>query len=283
MSGLQIKAPRERVLVGAADALLRPLSWGRRHAVPGPPVARVLLLRLERIGDLLMTLEAIALARQTWPGATIDLAVGSWNVPLAKLVPGITTVHTADLPWLAREREGDRWTTLVSRARAWKREQYDIVVNFEPDIRTNFLAWLAGAPRRYGYWTGGGGSFLTAADTFDPAAHVGVNATRLIRAAAADIDPSSATRPAAADASGRARLDVPADVLVRARALLSPLARPWVGVHVSGGRESKQWHLDRFADVARRLASERGASIVLTGSEADRPMVDTVAGQLGRC
>ena len=64
----------------------------------------------------------------------------------------------------------------------------------------------------------------------------------------------------------------------RARRRGSPGARrPWIGVHVSGGRESKQWHLDRFADVARRLARERGASIVLTGSEADRPMVERVA------
>ena len=110
MPGLQIKAPRERALVGAADALLRPLTWiGRRRPTPAGPVARVLLLRLERIGDLLMTLEAIALARRTWPGATIDLAVGSWNLPLANLIPGIGTVHTADVPWLAREREGDRW------------------------------------------------------------------------------------------------------------------------------------------------------------------------------
>ena len=122
MPGLQIYAPRERALVGAADALLRPLSWvGRHRADPGLRVARVLLLRLERIGDLLMTLDAIALARRTWPDATIDLAVGSWNLPLAKLIPGLGTIHTVDVPWLARERAGDPWTTLIKDARAWKR------------------------------------------------------------------------------------------------------------------------------------------------------------------
>jgi ADP-heptose:LPS heptosyltransferase len=47
-------------------------------------------------------------------------------------------------------------------------------------------------------------------------------------------------------------------------------------VHASGGRESKQWHLDRFAAVARALARERGATIVLTGSTADRPLIDHV-------
>jgi ADP-heptose:LPS heptosyltransferase len=73
---------------------------------------------------------------------------------------------------------------------------------------------------------------------------------------------------------------VPADVRARAVALIKTTGRPAIGVHVSGGRESKQWHLDRFASVARRLAEERGATIVLTGSAADRSMVDAVRAQL---
>lgn len=273
MRGLQIHARRERVLVGTADTLLQPLAWIRR--LGGPPtgsVNRVLLLRLERIGDLLMTLDAIAAARAAWPEAAIDLAVGSWNAPLARLIPGIATVRTADVPWLAREGAGDSWPTLIARAREWRRDRYDLVVNFEPDIRSNVLAWLTGATRRYGYWTGGGGALLTHAAAFEPTTHVSVNAGRLIRAAAG--------LPEATAAPAATRLDVPAEAKARARARLAGANRPWVGVHVSGGRESKQWHLDRFADVARRLARERGASIVLTGSQADRPLVNAVMARL---
>jgi hypothetical protein len=160
---LQIQATRERALVATADAMLRPLAWLRR-AAPVRPVRRVLLLRLERIGDLLMTREAIGLARAVWPAAQIDLAVGSWNASLAALIPGITTVHTIDVPWLAREGKGHGWAEMRRRARAWKSPGYDVVINFEPDIRSNALAWLSGAPHRVGYWTGGGGPFLTTRD-----------------------------------------------------------------------------------------------------------------------
>ena len=59
-----------------ADTLLAPLALWRQ---PPRRDDRILLLRLERIGDLSMTLEAIADARRAWPEATIDLAVGSWN------------------------------------------------------------------------------------------------------------------------------------------------------------------------------------------------------------
>jgi ADP-heptose:LPS heptosyltransferase len=51
-------------------------------------------------------------------------------------------------------------------------------------------------------------------------------------------------------------------------------------MHVSGGRESKQWHLDRFADAARQLAAEAHGTIVLTGAPGDRALVDDVAARL---
>jgi len=274
MAGLQIYAPRERRLVAAADAVLSPLGWFRRRPAASASVTRVLLLRLERIGDLLMTLDAIAAARTAWPGATIDLAVGSWNRDLAQLIPGIGTVITIDVPWLAREGTGDRWSALVARAREW-RGRYDVVVNFEPDIRSNFLVWLTGAPRRAGYWTGGGGSFLSDALEFEPASHVSDNSLRLIRAAAGGSALATSSPP-----TTPVRLDVPADARARAAALLGGARRPIVGVHVSGGRESKQWHLDRFAEVSQRLARERSATIVLTGAAADRPMVDLVRSHL---
>ena len=63
---LQIYDARERVAVGVADArAARPSA--RRSALRGGAArgrsARILLLRLERIGDLLMTLDAIAAVR----------------------------------------------------------------------------------------------------------------------------------------------------------------------------------------------------------------------------
>ncbi len=265
---LQIPNPRERAMVAAADAALRPLRWLQRRPAAAEP-KRVLLLRLERIGDLLMVLGAIAGARAAWPDAEIDLAVGSWSLPLARLIPGIARVHTADVPWLARDNGGDSWPALIAKARRWRRQGYDLVLNFEPDIRSNFLAWLTGAPRRYGYWTGGGGAFLTDALGYQPAQHVSVNAEALIAHAAGRV---IARRPPA-------DLSVPQEARARVVSLLGT-KRPLVGVHVSGGRESKQWQLDRFAEVARDVARQRQAAIVLTGSEADRPMVQSVRNQL---
>ncbi len=269
--GLQIYEPRERLLVGAADLLLSPLAWRRRPAPPDAP-GRVLLLRLERIGDLLMTRDAIAAVRARWPSADIDLVVGSWNASLAAMIDGPSRVHTLDVPWLAREGTGLSWAALIGAARRWHRERYDVVVNFEPDIRSNLLAWLSGAPVCVGYWTGGGGALLTHALAYDPAAHVSTNAHRLLD----EHWPVPTDRPA----SAVPRPDAAAEAATADLLRTVPGASRWIGIHASGGRESKQWHLDRFAAVAAAIAREHDAVIVLTGGPGDRPQVDAVKARL---
>jgi len=270
---LQIYDPRERALVRLADALLAPVGWltPATNATATAP-RRILLLRLERIGDLLMILGALADVRAAFPSATIDLVVGSWNRDLATLIPGITRVETMDVPWLAREARGASWSDLIRQARSWRAQHYDLVINFEPDVRSNLLARVSGARRRLGYWTGGGRSLLTESFEYEPKRHVADNARQLVARATG--------REAADGQRALPHLELPADAKAAATELLGSSHGPLVGVHVSGGRESKQWHLDRFADVARTLATTRDATIVLTGGPGDRALVDDVKRRL---
>ena len=101
---LQIANPRERAAVAAADAVLRlaRMARPRRSRPPAAEVRRILVLRLERIGDLLMSLPALHAIRRRAPQAAIDLVVGSWNEALARQVAGIDGIETMDAPWLAR-------------------------------------------------------------------------------------------------------------------------------------------------------------------------------------
>jgi lipopolysaccharide heptosyltransferase II len=268
---LQIYDWRERWAVGLADAGLRvlaaPSRLARSPGSPAPP-RRVLVLRLERIGDLLMTHEALALLRSRLPSADIDLVVGSWNGPLAHAMAVANRVDPLDAPWLARDRPGSSWTRLRAHARGWRRLGYDLAINLEPDIRSNLLLWWSGAARRVGYFTGGGGALLTDAAAYDPALHTHNNAMRLVRL----VTPGAAAAPSASP-----RLQLPEAAHERARGLLAPaLGAMCIGIHASGGRPVKQWHAGRFAEVATALAREYRATIVLTGAPADAAIVREV-------
>jgi lipopolysaccharide heptosyltransferase II len=270
---LQIPYRQERILVGLADAGLaaaKRLGWpgaSKSHAVASP--RRILLLRLERVGDLVMVLDAIAMLRAMVPDAAIDLVVGSWNRALADVTPGVH-VEALDVPWMARGRRGLSWPGLVRRARAWRHKDYDLAINFEPDIRSNLLLALSGARRRVGFASGGGGAVLTDAMAPDPHAHVAENARALVAHALAPLPVPDAWEVA------RTRLHLPDDARRKAVELIGTSAHavPLVGIQPAAGRRIKEWDPARFAEVGAGLVRGRGASVMLIGSSADKPVLD---------
>jgi heptosyltransferase-2 len=312
---LQIYDPRERVLVGVADAGLAVaaavarLAPARRRRERGAP-RRILLLRLERIGDLLMSAPGIAAVRHFAPDAEIDLIVGSWNASIARLIPGIDRVETLDASWLSRGSGGGgggagasttdaargfqraaNMGTLMAQARGWRTRGYDLAINFEGDIRSHLLVALSGATERAGFTMAGGGPLLTRRFEFDPRQHTTANALRLVTDTFAALGVGDPPRPGHGERAGVRglagapagappfRLQLPALARERAAALLGREPRV-IALHASGGRAIKQWPPERFAAAAARVAREYDATLVLTGSPGDRPIVDEVRAKL---
>jgi ADP-heptose:LPS heptosyltransferase len=269
MSRLTIDDRRERSLVTVADALLLPVAIRRvfRHRPTAPP-RRILCFRLERLGDLLMTLPALADLRALAPDASIDLVVGSWNRDLASAIAAVNRVETLDADWLTRgATRGATPIGLALKAAAWRSRRYDLAINFEPDIRTNIAIAAAGARRAVGFGSGGGGALLDEALEYDAAGHTIDNARALVHAALGR----------APDGEVESSLRIPDASRAEAARLLAPFTGAvTIGMHVSGGRAVKQWPETRFRALADRLVRDRSAAIVLTGTPDDRAQVDIV-------
>ena len=287
---LEIYSPRERWAVGLADLGLSALALpdrllrdrDRRRLAP----RRVLLLRLERIGDLLMTLGAIRAVRAAAPDAAIDLVVGSWNEAIARLVQEVTLVETLDLPWLARGAGATPWQALPARAQAWRSREYDLAINFEGDVRSHALMRMSGAGRRVGFGHAGGAALLTDVVAHDAGLHVADNGLALVERAF-ELAPGSLPGPRTARGAAAWRLAPPEAARGAARAVVAQLAgsasaleAPWLAVHAPAGRQVKQWPPDRFADAAAALARRMGAMVVLTGEPADAALVADIETRL---
>ena len=242
---LQIYDARERALVGLADGALGLLAWlrrplGRRAAVSSP--RRILVLRLERIGDLLMTLPALADLRSLRRAAEIDLVVGEWNLHLAQAIPAVNRVEALSARWLARGDRGSGLPALLREASRWRSRRYDLAINFEPDIRSNLLLAASGSRWRAGWASGGGGALLDLALDFDPGAHTTDNA------------PPAGLRDLSAGAGRRTRphLAIPERAARDADDRLAGRAKgPVIGIHASGGRHVKQWEPEKFRRPGR--------------------------------
>jgi ADP-heptose:LPS heptosyltransferase len=268
-TGNRVYEPSERLLIGALDLPGR-LTLGLLKALRRAPeidlaaVRRVLVLRLDRIGDVFMSLPALADLRAALPHAHLRLAVGQWSAEATRTAP-VDDVLIWNAPWVGRRDEGaDGLRTLMKKARAFRREGIDLAIDLQGDIRASLLLWTTGARVRVGYANTGGAYLLTHVVPLDETVSW-VEQNRRAIALATD-------QPVGARG---------VDVLTQderdfARRLFENLAldarRPVVAIHPSGGRLVKQWPIARWAEVAARLQREHNATVLITGSTADRPL-----------
>jgi len=277
-TGTRVASPAERALLASADLPLR--LFGRAPVLDGPPLAadrvhEILVLRLDRIGDLLMSLPALADLRRAYPGAHIRLAVGRWSEEIARRAP-VDEVLVWSAPWVGRPSEGaETWRALWAHARALRASRPDLALDLQGDVRASGLMALTGARERVGYANTGGARLLTRVVPLDETVSWIEQNRRAVAAAAG---------PAAIGSAARVELLTAAD-RQRARDLLAAAGldghRPLVGLHASGGRPVKQWATGRWREVAQRLQREFGAVFLLTGTAADRPLAEEVARGLG--
>jgi len=275
----RIYDPGERLLLGALDLpgrlLAGALRLGRRRPAPPPAdlasIREVLVLRLDRIGDVIMSLPALADLRSALPRARIRLAVGKWSAEIARVAP-VDEVLIWSAPWVGRASEGaDGFGELARRARALRKEGLDLAIDLQGDVRAALLMRLTGARRRIGYANTGGGWLLSDVVPLDETVSWVEQNRRAVSAVVGTAAGETVDLLNAEERGFGRRLVADLEIA---------LCRPLVAVHPGGGRAVKQWDVARWAEVAVRLQREFQATILITGSEADRPLTAELARRL---
>ncbi|MBC5825721.1 MAG: glycosyltransferase family 9 protein [Candidatus Eremiobacteraeota bacterium] len=103
---------------------------------------RILLIRTDRVGDLVLSTPAIASFRRSWPQARIEALVTPYTEPILRYSPDVDAVHVL-APGMRRQQ-----------ARAFVRRlatDADLVVALAPRTADYRLAAWTRAPRRIGY------------------------------------------------------------------------------------------------------------------------------------
>lgn len=281
-TGNRIYEPGERLLVGALDLPLRAalgtarlFGYGRSAPLDLAAVREVLVLRLDRIGDVLMSLPALADLRAALPQARIRLAVGRWSAEIAQGAP-VDEVLVWSAPWVGRAHEGaEPLRALLRRARALREAPLDLALDLQGDVRANLLLAASGARHRVGYANTGGGALLSSVVPLDETVSW-VEQNRRAVAQALGLEAPQARAPGPTPGASRPVDPLrPPDRDFAARLfenLRLGQRGPVVGIHPSGGRLVKQWPVERWAELAAGLERRFDAELVFTGSQADQPL-----------
>jgi ADP-heptose:LPS heptosyltransferase len=151
-----------------------------------PTVPRILLIRPDHLGDLVLTTPVLHTLRTHAPNAHITMMVGPWSSEIVARHPDIDQLITFPFPGFQRTPQKP-WTPyflLFSAAQQLLRSKYDLVINLRPDFWWGAaLIYLARIPHRIGYAIKPGTAFLTNALLFTSPEHWTVSNLRLASAA----------------------------------------------------------------------------------------------------
>ncbi len=277
--------------------LLYLLAWiGRmlliRHTPVFPP-HRILLIKPDHLGDVLLATPALAQVRQQFPQATIVALIGPWSAFMLADHPAVDALVTLPFPGFDRQQRiaPPRRNVLLSLrtviqpygllfyyATLMRAGHFDAALLLRDDHWWGAaLALLAGIPSRVGYAAPECRPFLSHALPWNPAEHVTAQALKLVAALgntawkSDDQQPALYFAPSAADQIwARAWLDGQS---------IGPDHR-LVVIHPGTGGAAKQWPVAYWAAVANTLASVPHIRLVLTGGPGEEALVHALASQM---
>ncbi|MDQ3907302.1 MAG: glycosyltransferase family 9 protein [Acidobacteriota bacterium] len=225
----------------------------------------VLVIDFGQMGDVMLSLPALAAVRHRFPRARVTVAVGKPGrqiVELAGVADEVLTVDRVEL------RDGFAPASLWKIARLVRdvrRRRFDFVVDLHSLSETNLLGFLSGAPRRlYSRRPGRSLDFLS---NFSPAPPV---EDREKHAVDRYLDVLAPLKVGEVSRVPRLPLREDAERAVEKIFRREKIAgdAPLVGLFPGAGHASRQWRLERFADLADRVArNDDLRAVVFLGPE----------------
>jgi ADP-heptose:LPS heptosyltransferase len=234
-------------------------------------IRSILVVKLDHLGDVLLTIPAMRRLRELCPEARITALVGSWARPLIEAEQCIDEVLTYDFFAASSARTCRRLNDADYRQLRdlFACRRFDLAVDLRRESDTREFLWLSGATITAGYANRGEHDWLTIAIPWDdvnavqpPRRHVSLDALRLVEMIAL-----SARADAISDYQLIGSEDETAERILAN--LLPAEPGPLVGLHPGAGRAIKCWPPERYAQIADRLIDQFGATVILFGTEAD--------------
>lgn len=142
----------DRITLAHADFAFEP-ERTRVETDAKPVIRRILILKLDHLGDLIMGLPALKRLRHYFADAHIDLVVGSWNVAMARDLELADRVLAFDaFPRNSSEEEPNVSATL-GFFRSQITNEYDLAIDLRTDTDTRQLLHAAKARLKAGVGT----------------------------------------------------------------------------------------------------------------------------------
>jgi ADP-heptose:LPS heptosyltransferase len=239
---------------------------------------RILAVRLDNLGDVLVTTPALHAIKTSLPGVRLTLLAGPVGAQVAELNPDIDGIIIYEAPWMdpwhKLPQDSQREQEMIARVR---REHFDAAIIFtsyhQSALPAAYLCYLADIPLRLAASIDGPGSLLTTRHK---------HPERMMHEVERGLDLVGAVGFTTTETDLVLRVPVQAreDVfdLLSSRGVDS--SRPLIVVHAGCSMPARTYPWEMYAEVIDLLIVRFNATIALTGSNEERDLVERIVGNV---
>lgn len=249
---------------------------------------RILAVRLDNLGDVLLTTPAMHAIRESVPKAKLTLLASPIGAQVGRLNPDLDDVIVYEAPWV------DPWQQLPHDPRGEQEmvatlteRRFDAAVIFtsfrQSSLPAAYLCYLAGIPLRLAASIDGSGSLLTTRHK---------HPERMVHEVERGLNLVAAVGLGTNDR--RLVLEVPDGDRERVRQWVSNRdawpqgtasdgdtpcpcsSTPLIVLHPGCSMPARTYPAEQFAEVAGHLVERFGAKVVVTGTEGEQELVERV-------
>ena len=237
-----------------------------KNNTPLPNIDKILVIRVDGIGDLLNSTPAISLLRENYPSAEITVLAQPRNAPVLIGNPDVDRILI-----FARDGEHRGLKARLRFYRALRRERFQLAVAMQTGMWSHLIAFLSGAPYRLGRYQKRFRSTLT------HAWH-----GKYPKGETHEVDRNLELVRLVCEGEGTRKLKfhlLPNEIET-AKAHLTSCGISadtfLIGIHPGGSSFDKRWPEKQYAALADRLGQQYNATILLLRGPEEAALTDNI-------
>jgi ADP-heptose:LPS heptosyltransferase len=220
-------------------------------------INKILIIRLDRIGDLVLSTPAIKAVRSTFKDAEIHLMVPKYTKDLVCNNPNISKLLIYKEDKLC--------------------SNYDLAIALHPGFKQNYLTYKSGAKIRVGYSGQGGSFFLTFKQKDDRAVRIRHEVESVLEVAGLI---GCKTDNKELEVSITDEGERFADEFINKNCLSDNDLI--IGIQAGSRQSHIRWKKEGFAEVANRLMETYNAKVILFGGSSEKTLIDSISSLMGK-
>jgi len=237
---------------------------------------KILLIKPDHLGDVVLTTAAIEMVKNIWPNSIIWFMGKEWVLPILEHNPHIDRLIPFSPNWGAHNFEKALSLPQITKlARKIRKEKFDLSISFQEAPMNHLFATLCGIPERAGYSPRGGKPLLTFSPE-DPGEdeHALKAHRRLVKETAVylNIDTQESSL---SDQNQTPKIYISDEEKNAAKLLLKTqcnIEDKFVAFHIGAGNPGKEISVEKAAQIAMAIVKDTKHKLLLTAgpSEVER-------------